>query len=277
MPNRPVVSRKTVQRLNRFRFVAKYRLLRGAGTTLRGNPRTFLEFLCGDELHTFSYPIRNEAELAEALARPLGIDAAAVLALFDEGRRTVRELWVDRPRGTVADLTGRRLGWYAVVRTFKPRLVVESGADRGRGSIVILAALEANRREGRDGRLVSIDPQLGAGFLVPPNARTSWTMLRCSSTTALSEGLAGETVDMYVHDSLKVLGLEELRAVLPLAADRFAFVSAWDTPEMRAELAGAGATIYPFSEEAAHPVFPGSDVMFAFLERTSAPRAAEPS
>jgi hypothetical protein len=263
------VSRRTVYRVNRFRFLAKYRLLRFAGTTFRGNKRAFLKFMFGDELHTFSYQIRNETVLARAMSGPMGLDPSAIEELFNEGRGVVRAFWARRPRSALTELTGRHLAWYVLVRTLKPKLVVESGVDRGRGSVMLLAALEANRREGTDGELVSVDPQPGAGFLVPSTACTKWRLLRCDSTTALSEGLTGQTIDMYIHDSLSVLGLEELQAVLPHTAAKFVFASSWDTRAMRAELAAVGATIIPFAEEAIHPVFPGSNVLLCLLNRST--------
>jgi hypothetical protein len=43
---------------------------------------------------------------------------------------------------------GRRLGWYAFVRAVKPEVVVETGVDKGLGSVLICHALIKNRQEG---------------------------------------------------------------------------------------------------------------------------------
>ena len=54
----------------------------------------------------------------------------------------------------IADLNvgyGRRIGWYALVRALKPRVVVETGVDTGLGSCVLAAALLRNRAEGYEG------------------------------------------------------------------------------------------------------------------------------
>src|SRR6267154_2958525 len=46
---------------------------------------------------------------------------------------------------------GRRLGWYAFVRAKKPRLVIETGVDKGLGSCLLCAALKKNAAEGSPG------------------------------------------------------------------------------------------------------------------------------
>ena len=46
---------------------------------------------------------------------------------------------------------GRRLGWYALVRSMKPKKVVETGTDKGLGACVIAAALKKNDEEGYRG------------------------------------------------------------------------------------------------------------------------------
>ena len=47
---------------------------------------------------------------------------------------------------------GRRIGWYAIVRATKPKLVVETGVEKGLGAMVLCAALMRNAQEGFQGR-----------------------------------------------------------------------------------------------------------------------------
>jgi predicted O-methyltransferase YrrM len=42
---------------------------------------------------------------------------------------------------------GRRLGWYILVRSQKPRIIVETGVDHGVGSLVLTSALLRNKSE----------------------------------------------------------------------------------------------------------------------------------
>ena len=59
----------------------------------------------------------------------------------------------------------RRIGWYAMIRIAKPKVVVETGVDKGLGSCVIAAALLRNKAEGFDGTYYGTDINPGAGFL----------------------------------------------------------------------------------------------------------------
>src|SRR6185503_16566693 len=66
------------------------------------------------------------------------------LELDDELRRSLMEqarASPDRHNSDIEPRYGRRLGWYALMRATKPRVVVETGVDRGLGTAVIAAAL----------------------------------------------------------------------------------------------------------------------------------------
>ena len=56
----------------------------------------------------------------------------------------------------------RRLGWYALVRELQPECVVETGTDKGLGSVVLAAALLRNGH----GRLITMDINPTAGYLI---------------------------------------------------------------------------------------------------------------
>jgi Methyltransferase domain len=64
---------------------------------------------------------------------------------------------------------GRRAGWYAVVRALKPKVVVETGVDKGLGSCVLAAAVRRNIADGYYGRYLGTDinPQAGYFFTAP--------------------------------------------------------------------------------------------------------------
>jgi predicted O-methyltransferase YrrM len=98
---------------------------------------------------------------------------------------------------------------YAVVRAFKPGVIVETGVSSGMSSAHILRALAANRA----GRLHSIDlPNVQEGSVLPPGRTTGWIVpdhlrdrwqLRIGDSRqllpALLEGLGH--VDLFLHDS----------------------------------------------------------------------------
>lgn len=95
---------------------------------------------------------------------------------------------------------GRRMGWYAMVRAREPRLVVETGVDKGLGTCVLASALLRNANEGRPGRLLSVDVNPDAGYLV---ARSPWAgvvdLVTDDSLRALPR--IERQVDLFLHDS----------------------------------------------------------------------------
>lgn len=102
-------------------------------------------------------------------------------------RAHVRAQTVDGPFHATSDPVpryGRRLGWYALVRATKPRVVVETGVDKGLGTCVLATALMRNQAEGFEGRLYATDIDHRAGYLFKPRipARVLFSMeipLRC--------------------------------------------------------------------------------------------------
>src|SRR5436190_16049978 len=72
----------------------------------------------------------------------------------------------DRHCSDIEPRYGRRLGWYALIRATKPRVVVETGVDRGLGTAVIAAALRRNNNEGAAGMLYATDIVSTCGYLM---------------------------------------------------------------------------------------------------------------
>lgn len=94
---------------------------------------------------------------------------------------------------------GRRIGWYALVRALKPRVVVETGVEKGLGSVVLCAALLRNRGEGNDGQYIGTDIDPGAGWLLKGGYAATGRIAYGDSITSLeSLGLA---VDLFINDS----------------------------------------------------------------------------
>jgi predicted O-methyltransferase YrrM len=105
----------------------------------------------------------------------------------------------------------RRAGWYAVVRALRPDHVVETGTDKGLGSVVLAAALLRNGR----GRLTTVDINAEAGYLVAgPYAEVS-SFIKGDSIELLAS--LGRDVGVFIHDSDHSAEheLRELNAVAP--------------------------------------------------------------
>lgn len=89
---------------------------------------------------------------------------------------------------------------YALVRQYRPRIIVESGGNIGMASSFILKAMQD---EGIDGRLYSIErsAKIVAGSLIPEEIKGPYVPLQGAVEDFLNgDQLPGE-IDMFLHDS----------------------------------------------------------------------------
>lgn len=94
---------------------------------------------------------------------------------------------------------GRRIGWYAMVRALRPRLVVEAGVDKGLGACVLCAALLRNRLEGHPGAYVGLDLNPRAGYLLAPPYSDVGRLVVGDSVRTLDT--FEKEIDLFVSDS----------------------------------------------------------------------------
>ncbi len=94
---------------------------------------------------------------------------------------------------------GRRIGWYAFVRALKPKIVVETGVDKGLGACLLTAALKRNRQEGSEGRYFGTDINPQAGYLLSGDYANYGRILYGDSIESLKQ-LEG-TIDLFINDS----------------------------------------------------------------------------
>jgi hypothetical protein len=200
---------RVVRRLGRFRVLLKVRRVREEGARLRDDPLAIAKFVLLDpETHSYSYELANKDELAEFSASLLGIEpsmAAAYIAEVDEdpelgSRLRRRTRWRIDAKWRLP--LGNRLLWYVIARAAKPQLAVEAGVFDGLDSLMLLRALERNASEGVDGRLLSIDLDPDAGWLVPERLRSRWEFVRGDILEDLEPALADRAVDLFIHDSV---------------------------------------------------------------------------
>lgn len=93
----------------------------------------------------------------------------------------------------------RRVGWYAIIRAIKPKLVIETGVDKGLGSCVIGAALLRNKSEGFEGTYYGTDINPNAGFLFKSPYDQVGKILYGDSIESLKK--MNETIDVFINDS----------------------------------------------------------------------------
>jgi hypothetical protein len=152
---------------------------------------------------------------------------------------------------------GRRLGWYALVRVLRPDHVVETGTDKGHGSVVLAAALLRNGR----GRLTTVDIHPGSGYLISgPYAKVADRIVG-DSIAALG---AVRSVDIFLHDSLHTFEHEaaELAAVGPrLTPDALVLSdNAHATDALMRWAEQSGRQFSFFREQPAEHWYPGSGI-----------------
>jgi hypothetical protein len=206
--------------VRRLRWVHKAHAVALHGGSVR---RHWRFVLASPEPDNYTYEISNEAELAGWVARVLGCEVPVVQTFVDEPRSDpklavrLREatagrwLWSKR-----RPPFGKRVGWYAVARGLRPRLVIEVGAHDGLGSLLLLRALELNEQEGFPGRLVSFDVNPSAGWLVGSDPR--WELRIEPSGEGMGAVLADAgPLDLFVYDGWHTFEAEH--ADLALAAE----------------------------------------------------------
>ena len=94
---------------------------------------------------------------------------------------------------------GRRLGWYAFVRAIKPKIVIETGIDKGLGSVLLCAALLRNKKEGYDGRYYGTDINPNAGYLLDEKYKDVGKILYGDSIESLTN--LNVKIDLFINDS----------------------------------------------------------------------------
>jgi hypothetical protein len=272
----PLGWRRRVRRLNRFRWLAKYRALRRFGVSPRSQARTAARFIFLDpELDNFTYALRNEAELPDFVAEVLGSDRGQAAAHMYELKTDVvlRSEIEASTRGRISSKRrpdyGHRLAWYAFVRELKPSLVVETGIQDGLSSIVLLRALERNGEEGSPGRLKSFDIMPGSGWLVSDRYRASWELTIGSTYDTLEGALEGEEVGVMIHDSENTYESElfEFGVALRHAADQLLLMTnRAPVGGLRDFAAENGLRYVEFAEEPLH-FYPGTPQGAALYRR----------
>ena len=105
----------------------------------------------------------------------------------------------------------KRLGWYALVRALRPEHIVETGTDKGLGSIALAAGLLRNGR----GRLTTFDVNPDSGYLI--SGRYADVVTRVVGDSLAGVRSLDGPVDYFLHDSLHTWEHEwgEFEAVAP--------------------------------------------------------------
>jgi predicted O-methyltransferase YrrM len=94
---------------------------------------------------------------------------------------------------------GRRLGWYAIARATKPRVIIETGVHQGLGSVLLCSALKRNAGEGAPGKYYGTDISTSAGALLAAPFDQYGKILYGDSIASLQA--LEEPIDLFINDS----------------------------------------------------------------------------
>lgn len=115
---------------------------------------------------------------------------------------------------------GRRVGWYAIARAIKPKIIIETGVDKGLGSILLCAALEMNNREGYPGHYYGTDINPKAGYLLTGRYKEFGEIVYGDSIASLTN--FNEPIDLFINDSDHSINYEynEYKTIQHLLTDK---------------------------------------------------------
>jgi hypothetical protein len=156
--------------------------------------------------YTYDLEPRNKLHLAAFVAHVVERPYSEVLGYIQEIEEDVdlkaaiaAGVSMQRSGANTVMPYGRRLGWYALVRALKPRIVVETGVDKGLGACVLAAALRKNASEGAEGRYVGTDINPEAGYLLRGEYARYGEILYGDSIESL--GMLTDQIDIFINDS----------------------------------------------------------------------------
>lgn len=162
---------------------------------------------------------------------------------------------------------GRRVGWYALVRATRPRVVLETGVDRGLGTAVIAAALRRNEIEGYPGMVYATDIMPDCGHLIAEPYRQHCRILLGDSVESLKKFT--EPVDVFLHDSDHRAEYEwaEFLAIEPRLHDDSIVMSdnSQATPKLREFAHRRNMSFLFFQDQPLNHWWPGDGIGTAFV------------
>jgi predicted O-methyltransferase YrrM len=162
------------------------------------------------EITNFTYDLEdiNRMQLASMLAIVSKVNVKQVLHYFNEIeqdaslKQHIFQSVQSSSYRSISDFEvryGRRIAWYAFVRILKPKVVIETGIDKGLGGCVLAAALLRNKAEGFPGYYYGTDINPQAGFLFTAPYNQVGEVLYGDSIESLKK--FEQPIDFFINDS----------------------------------------------------------------------------
>jgi predicted O-methyltransferase YrrM len=155
----------------------------------------------------------NYRHLGHFIATATGNSPSEIFGYMDELKNSSRYAEAvaeyrskNRAQSGTTMQPGRRLGWYALIRAVKPKVVLETGVHQGVGALAICLALEKNAADGHVGSYVGTDINKKAGGLIAELGFSFANVLIGDSIDSINQ--LTERVDVYISDSDHSVGYE---------------------------------------------------------------------
>ena len=178
------------------------------------------------------------------------------------------------PQSSYADLRvsfGRRLGWYAFVRALRPKVIIETGIDKGLGSVLLCSALLRNKSDGFEGRYYGTDINPDAGYLLSAPYSEVGEVLYGDSIESLKR--FNRNIDLFINDSDHSKGYEkeEYRTVQSKLSPGAYILgdNSHITDELATFSSETGRLFLFFKEEPCNHWYPGGGIGISFREKCS--------
>ncbi|WP_305988577.1 class I SAM-dependent methyltransferase [Roseibium sp. MMSF_3544] len=176
------------------------------------------------EASNFTYELRavNRQHLAAFVATVANIPIKSAMGFIEELQQDncvlnhySQALAISQTKADPIPLWGRRLGWYALTRALKPKLIVETGVHNGLGALAFTAALKQNATEDHHGRYIGLEVLPHFGWLLS-GPYEEFGEIRYGKSLDLLSNIEGP-IELFLHDSDHSVDHEtsEFRAVEP--------------------------------------------------------------
>jgi predicted O-methyltransferase YrrM len=147
--------------------------------------KSLVWLLATSEFTNYLYNITplNKNQMIGAISSITNLSIVEVESYFDE---------IENNADTIP--LGRRIVWYVLVRIYKPKVIVETGTDKGLGSLVIQLAIEKNQI----GTLYTLDIDEYSGSLFDKEDLKKIKFLVGDSVQNMQKI---NEIDFFIHDS----------------------------------------------------------------------------
>lgn len=158
--------------------------------------------------YTYDLEAKNKLYLSSLVSDITGEKASEINSYLQELEKDIglvnhiKKMTSGNALSYVADKAspfGRRIGWYLFVRATKPKIVVETGVDKGLGACVLTSALKRNSEEGHEGYYFGTDINPEAGYLLSGEFKKFGEILYGDSIDSLKK--INKRIDLFINDS----------------------------------------------------------------------------